>query len=106
MINFYFADFAKAVFASLLALSQSSAKTATPQVSMLNLRDKIAGMTWPYDAADARPLWAFCSSEVSNNITTANCLVPQMSKLAIGHVFLATDNAFREMEWSELVWQL
>lgn len=106
MINFYFADLAKIILAFILAVGQSSTTIAAAHVSMLNLGDEINGMTLTKGASNARPLWAFCSSEVSNNITTANCRVPQMSKLAIGHVFLATDNAFREMEWSELVWRL
>jgi hypothetical protein len=105
MINFFFADFAKVVFAFLLALSQSSAKTAS-HVSMLNPGNEIDGMTLTAGAADARPLWAFCASEVSNNVTTANCQVPQMPKLAIGHVFLGIDEALSETEWSELKWEL
>jgi hypothetical protein len=29
-----------------------------------------------------------------------------VSRLAIGHVFLGTEAAFREMEWSDLQWEL
>jgi hypothetical protein len=63
-------------------------------------------MTLTTGAADARPLWAFCASEVNGNITTADCRVPQVSRLAIGHVFLGTEAAFRETEWSDLQWEL
>lgn len=103
MIDFTFAGFAKTVLAFFLAASQSSANIASAHVSMLNLGDEIDGMTLTTDAADVPPLWAFCSSEVSNHVTTANCRIPQkMSSLAIGHVFFANDSAFQTTDWSEL----
>src|SRR5687767_4692738 len=104
MINFYFSDFAKLVFAFVLAFLQSDAATA--HTSMLTVGDEIDGMILTTGAADARPLWAFCATEVSKNVTTADCRVPQLSKLAIGHVFLGTDHAFSETKWSELQWEL
>ena len=106
MIDFTFTSIAKVILAFFLAASQSSAKMAVAHVSMLNLGDKIDGMTLTNGAAGAPMLWIFCSSEVSNYLTTANCHVPQMSRLSIGHVFLATDEAFSGTEWSELDWQL
>jgi hypothetical protein len=107
MINFYFVDFAKVVLALILALFQSSPKTASAHAAMLNAGDTIDGMALTKGAGDARPLWVFCSSEVIGHVTTADCRVPQKAaKLAIGHVFLATDNAFRKANWSELIWQL
>jgi hypothetical protein len=63
-------------------------------------------MTLTTGAADARPLWAFCSSEVSGNVTTADCRVTPTSKLAIGHVFFGTDEALSKAKWSELKWEL
>jgi hypothetical protein len=104
MINFYFTDFAKLVLAFILAFLQSDAATA--HTSMLTVGDEVDGMTLTTGAADARPLWVFCASEVNKNVTTANCRVPQVSKLAIGHVFIDTDIAFRETEWSDLHWEL
>jgi hypothetical protein len=104
MINFYFSDFAKLVFAFVLALLQSDAATA--HTSMLTVGDEIDGMVLTKGAADARPRWVFCASEVSDHVTTADCQVPQVSRLAIGHVFLGTDVAFSETEWSELQWEL
>jgi hypothetical protein len=107
MIDFHFANFAKLVFAFLLALSQSPAKTASAHVAVLKPGDEISGMRLTNDSANARPLWAFCSSEINKNVTTASCRVPRkISKLAIGHAFLPRDNAFSNMEWSELEWQL
>ena len=104
MIPFHFSDLLNIILSFLFAAFQPSADISN--APMLSLGEKINGMTLANGAADASPLWAFCSSEVSNNITTANCRVPQMSKLAIGHVFLATEEAFAETEWSALTWEL
>ena len=104
MIKFYFADFAKLVFAFVLAFLQTD--TALAHTSMMTVGDEIDGMVLTKGAADARPLWAFCASEVDRNVTTANCRVPQISSLAIGHVFPGTDVAFNGTEWSELNWEL
>src|SRR5215208_1690195 len=105
MINFYFADFAKLVLAFVLALIQSDAAIASAHTSMITVGDELDGMILAKGAAAARPLWAFCSSEVNKNVTTANCRVPQLPKLAIGHVFLGSDEAFTNIEWSELNWE-
>jgi hypothetical protein len=104
MIKFHFSNYAKLVFAFVLAFLQSDAAAA--HSSMLTVGDEIDGMTLTTGAADARPLWVFCASEVNENVTTANCRVPQVSKLAIGHVFLGTDVAFVNTESSELNWEL
>lgn len=106
MINLYSTDRAKLVFAFLLALSQLSTGRANANVSMIHAGDEIDGMILTTGAADAHPLWVFCASEVRENVTTANCRVPQVSMLAIGHVFLSTDKAFSELDWSQLKWEL
>ncbi|HSL47008.1 MAG TPA: hypothetical protein VK897_26460 [Anaerolineales bacterium] len=106
MINFYFADFAKLVLAFFLALSQSPAKTAEAHVATLKAGDEIDGMVLTSGAKDDPPIWAFCSTEESKGMTSASCWVPQMSALAIGHVFLPGDHAFAQMEWSDLEWEL
>jgi hypothetical protein len=104
MINFYFSDFAKWVIAFVLAFLQSDAAAA--HTSMLTVGDELDGMTLTTGAADARPPWVFCATDVIENVTTADCRVPQVSRLAIGHVFLGTDVAFSETEWSDLQWEL
>jgi hypothetical protein len=63
-------------------------------------------MTLTKGAADALPLWLFCSSEVNDHLTTANCQVPQVPTLVIGHAFLATDEVLAETYWSDLTWNL
>jgi hypothetical protein len=107
MIDFYFVDFVKVVLALVLAVFQSPAKTVSAHTAMLDSGDAIDGMTLTKGASDARPLWVFCSSEVDDHVTIADCRVPQkIAKLAIGHGFLATGEVFPKTDWSELVWQL
>ena len=104
MINFYFSDFAKLVVAFIFAFLQSDAAAA--HTSMLTVGDEVDGMTLTQGAADARPLWVFCASDVIGNVTSADCRVPQVSRLAIGHAFLGTDTAFSKTERSDLQWEL
>ena len=106
MIKFYFSDLAKVVLAFILAILQLDVKAAAAHTSMVTIGDEIDGMILTTGAADARPLWAFCASVVSKNVTTANCRVPQMPKLSIGHAFLGTEEALRKKEWSDLRWEL
>ena len=80
--------------ASLLALSLVPAKSVLAHVAILHPGDEIGGMTLTNGSGEARPLWIFCSSEVSKNVTIANCRVPQTYRLAIGHAFLGTDEVF------------
>jgi hypothetical protein len=105
MIPFHFSDLLNVILSFIFAAFQSSANISNAPI--LNLGEKINGMTLANGAADASPLWAFCaSSQPSDHVTNADCRVPVLPKLAIGHVFLATDEAFAETEWSELTWEL
>lgn len=104
MIDFHFADLAKVMLAFVLAFLQADAAAA--HSSMITAGDEIHGMTLTTGAADARPLWVFCATDVIGNVTTADCRIPQVSTLAIGHVFLGTDEVFTEADWSQLKWEL
>ena len=106
MMQFSVGNFAKLVLALLPLVVLFFPAPASAHASILNLGDDIDGMTLTNGAADARPLWVFCATKESDQVTTANCRVPQVSSLAIGHVFLATDSAFQKAEWSELSWEL
>ena len=106
MIKIYFASLVKLLLASLLALSLVPAKAVMAHVAILHPGDEIAGMTLTNGSAEARSLWVFCSSEVTKNVTIANCRVPQTYRLAIGHAFLGTDEVFGKSGWSELKWEL
>jgi hypothetical protein len=88
----------------VLAACQTTAQTSIS--NMLNLDTSLNGMTLTKGAADVPALWLFCSSQVSGTVTTADCKVPQMSKLAIGHAFLASEAALRGAAWSDLSWEL
>lgn len=69
--------------------------------------DTISGMSLATGAADAHPLWAFCSASPENtHIKTFNCHAPVLATLAIGHVFLFADEALISSNWSEFVWDL
>ena len=79
---------------------------AAAHAAMLGAGDEIDGMTLTSGADEARPLWAFCSSQEKDDVTTASCRVPQMEKLAIGHAFFATDSVFQNADWADLKWEL
>jgi hypothetical protein len=69
--------------------------------------DTINGMGLTTGAADAPSLWAFCSgSQQGDHMQTFDCRAPVLPALAIGHIFLLTDEAFANLSWSDLVWQL
>jgi hypothetical protein len=94
---------------STMAIFTLAACQTTAQMSMsdtLSLDASLNGMTLTKGASQVPALWLFCSSEVSGTVTTAECQVPQMPKLAIGHAFLASEEALRGAEWSELSWEL
>jgi hypothetical protein len=75
--------------------------------AMFKPGDTIDGMSLTTGAADAPPLWAFCSaSQENNHIKTFNCRAPLLPTLAIGHVFLFADEALTSQNWSDLAWGL
>src|ERR671923_1962277 len=85
-----------AVFA--LAACQTTAQLSTSDP--LSLDTSLNGMTLTKGASQVPALWLFCSSQVNGTVTTAECQVPQMPKLAIGHALLASEQALRGAEWS------
>lgn len=89
----------------LLTACQSDGQPLSP--AMVKAGDEINGMSLTTGAADAPPLWAFCSSsQESNHIKTFNCNVPVLPTLAIGHIFLLSDEALTNLDWSDFVWEL
>ena len=69
--------------------------------------DAINGLRLSTEAADAAPLWAFCStSQGSGNLKSFDCRTPVLPALAIGHIFLLADEALGSQQWSDLVWEL
>ncbi|HSL47007.1 MAG TPA: hypothetical protein VK897_26455 [Anaerolineales bacterium] len=69
--------------------------------------DSLGGMDLATGAADAPPLWAFCAAaQGSIQTQTLNCRAPVLPALAIGHIFLVTDETFATLNWSNLDWEL
>lgn len=69
--------------------------------------EAISGMSLETGAADAAPLWAFCSRPQENtHIRTFSCRAPVWQTLAIGHLFLLADAALLNHAGSDLVWEL
>ena len=107
MINFYFANFVKVIFAFFLAISQSAPKPAATHGAMLSVGDTIDGMKLSKGASEARPLWAFCSnSPEGKGSYILDCRAPALASLGVGNIFLNADEAIANRDWSDLVWQL
>ena len=69
--------------------------------------DEIDGMVITTGAAHLPPLWAFCSPPLENDgIMSADCQVPQLTSLAIGHTFSLADPVLQTLDWSALTWEL
>jgi hypothetical protein len=69
--------------------------------------DAINGISLATGAADAAPLWAFCSAVQENtHLRTFHCRAPVWQTLAVGHLFLLADAALLNRGGSELVWDL
>lgn len=69
--------------------------------------DTIDGMILTTGAADAPPLWAFCSpAQYVGNTTTSQCSVAIIPKLAIGHILIPGDDTLTRLDWSEISWEL
>jgi hypothetical protein len=75
--------------------------------AMFRPGDTIDGMSLTTGAKDAAPLWAFCSpAQYVGNTTIADCTVPLLSRLAIGHILMPGDDALARLDWSEINWEL
>ncbi|MGE5251904.1 MAG: hypothetical protein ACM3QS_16995 [Bacteroidota bacterium] len=66
--------------------------------------DRIRDMTLTTGAEQAYQLWSFCSAPVQKeNVTSVDCGVPAISRLAIGYPFGIPD---KQQEGSDLDWEL
>jgi hypothetical protein len=69
--------------------------------------DAINGLRLETGTQGAPPLWAFCStSPDGSHIKSFDCRTPILPTLAIGNVFLLADEAFANLNWSDLAWEL
>jgi hypothetical protein len=98
---------AQLLSAGLLVLLTACQAAGQPLSTAFRPGDNINGMGLTTGAADAPALWAFCSgSQQGDNMQTFDCRAPVLPTLAIGHIFLLTDEAFANLAWSDLVWEL
>lgn len=100
--------FSQWIYVGLLLMLTACQAAAQPlSAAMFRPGDTINGMGLTTGAADAPPLWAFCSESQENTLVkTFHCRTPLLSTLAIGHIFLFADEALTNLNWSDLVWEL
>jgi hypothetical protein len=90
----------------VLVLTTCQGAGPSPKV-MFRPGDAVDGMSLTTGAQDAAPLWAFCSpAQYAGNTTTADCKVPMVSRLAIGHILMPGDDTLTMLDWSEISWEL
>jgi hypothetical protein len=91
----------------LLALAACQAGRQQESAAMFKPGDSIDGMSLTTGAADAPPLWAFCSnSPEGKGSYILDCRAPLLTSLGIGNIFLSVDEAITNLDWSDLVWEL
>jgi len=95
-------------FGLLFMLTACQAMGQPVSSAMFRPGDTIDGMSLTIGAADAPPLWAFCSPAHENlHVTKSDCHIPAMlSKVAIGHVFNIASEIPTQLDWSEFTWSL
>jgi hypothetical protein len=91
----------------LVLLTACQAAGQPLSAAMVNEADTADGLTLSTGAADAAPLWAFCSADQENtHIRTFNCRAPVSQALAVGHLFLLADAALWNAGGADLEWEL
>jgi hypothetical protein len=91
----------------LFVLTACQAAGQPLSAAMSGSGDAVNGIRLEKGAADAAPLWAFCSGAQENtHIRTFHCRAPVWQTLAIGHLFLLADAALLNQDGSDLVWEL
>jgi hypothetical protein len=69
--------------------------------------EEMNGIRLGTGAADAPPLWGYCSpSQENTHIRTFDCRAPVWQTLAVGHLFLLADSALWNRNETGLVWEL
>ena len=90
-----------------LVLVMTACQSVGRRGEMFQPGDAIDGMILTTGAKDVPPLWAFCSPvQYVGNMTTADCRVPMLRRLAIGNIFLPGDDSLDRLDWSEINWEL
>lgn len=96
------------VVVAWLAACLDQNSTQLPPNALLKPGDQIDGMIITTGAADAPPLWAFCSPAQENqHVTKTDCRVSlKISKIAIGHVLNIVSEIPTRLDWSGFTWEL
>lgn len=96
------------VVVAWLAACLGQNSTQLPPDPVLEPGDQIDGMVLTTGAADAPPLWAFCSPVQENqHVTKTHCRIPPMlSKVAIGPATNIVKDNSTKLDWSEFTWEL
>ena len=97
-----------AAFCPLFAFACGQQGLHWPPVHpMLEPGDQIDSMVITTGADDAPPLWAFCSnSPEGKGSYILDCRAPALDSVGIGNIFLYTDKAITNLDWSDFVWEL
>lgn len=91
----------------MLMLTACQAAGQPLSAAMFRPGDTINGLSLGTGAADAPPLWSYCSPSQENTlIRTFHCRVPAWQTLAIGNLFLLLDAGRSNLGGSELAWEL
>src|SRR5688500_4245765 len=100
--------FVKWMYLTLLIVLTACQSSGQPlSAAMSEPKEAINGVRLTTGAVDAAPLWAYCSpSQENTHIRTFHCRAPVWQTLAIGHLFLLTDQALLNRGEAELVWEL
>lgn len=94
-------------FGLLIFLSSCQAAGQPLTAALYKPGDTLSGMSLATGAADAAPLWAFCSSSQQGSFQmTFDCRAPLLPTLAIGNIFLPADELLANLNWSDLAWEL
>ena len=91
----------------LLLLAACQAANKPLNAAMAQPVEEIQGVRLATGAADAAPLWAYCSPSQENTpIRTFHCRAPVWQTLAVGNLFLLMDAALLNRDGSDFVWEL
>src|SRR5215210_2698074 len=87
----------------LFLLTACQATGQSSNAAFMKAQSEISGMHLATGAADAPPLWAYCSPSQENaHIRTFYCRASVGQTLAVGHLFLLTDVALLNRTGAEL----
>jgi hypothetical protein len=94
-------------FGLLFMLTACQVAGQSLSTAMLKPGDTIDGISVTTGAKDAIPVWAFCSpAQYAGDTTTADCSVPLVPRLAVGHILMPGDDSLARLNWSEIIWEL